>query len=62
MVRRSEVTLRAMNRHCGTANVFEISDERLSTALSRSPFGIIIVRYEIVHDMHFKPLHCKGNF
>ena len=52
----------AMNRHCSTANVFEISDERLPNALSRSPFVIIIVRYETVHDMHFKPLHCKGNF
>jgi hypothetical protein len=27
-----------------------------------NPYGIIIVRYETVHDMRSKPLHRKRNF
>ena len=50
-----------MNGHSSTANVFGVPVECLPIAVS-TLFGIIIVRYEIVHDMRFKPLHCKRNF
>ena len=51
-----------MNGHCSAANAFGMPVEHLPISLSQPPYGIIIVRYETVHDMRSKPLHRKRNF